>query len=213
MWSYTGLPDGGCCHRWIVVRVVGRMTSSLQSERTGDWGRWIRLLVLPSQNTIDWVAPATEIYFVTVLEVGKPKTMVPVGSRALLPTCRKDLLAVVFSQRVHTMGGGEERESSLVPLPFNFMGSWAPLLLSPACMLSHFSRVWLFETLWTGAHQAPLSMGFSRQEYWSGLPCPFPGNLPHPESSPCLLHLLHRQVDSLALAPPRRPFMTSPNLN
>ena len=33
--------------------------------------------------------------------------------------------------------------------------------------------------LWTVAHQAPLSMGFSRQEYWSGLPCPSPGDLPH----------------------------------
>ena len=43
-----------------------------------------------------------------------------------------------------------------------------------ACMLSHFSRVQLFETLWTTAHQATLSMGFSRQEYWSGLPCPLP---------------------------------------
>ena len=38
------------------------------------------------------------------------------------------------------------------------------------CMLSHFSHVWLFATLWTIAHQAPLSMVFSRQEYWSGLP-------------------------------------------
>ena len=45
-------------------------------------------------------------------------------------------------------------------------------------MLSHFSRVWLFVTLWTIAHQAPLSMGFSRQEYWSGLPFPPPGNCP-----------------------------------
>ena len=35
-------------------------------------------------------------------------------------------------------------------------------------------------TLWTVAHQAPLSMGFSRQEYWSGLPCPPPGELPDP---------------------------------
>ena len=78
--------------------------------------------MLPSQNTIDWVAPATEIYFVTVLEVGKPKTMVPVGSRALLPTCRKDLLAVVFSQRVHTMGGGEERER--VPLYLFLLILW-----------------------------------------------------------------------------------------
>ena len=46
-------------------------------------------------------------------------------------------------------------------------------------MLSYFSRVHLFATLWTVAHQAPLSMGFSRQEYWSGLPCPPPGDLPN----------------------------------
>ena len=47
-----------------------------------------------------------------------------------------------------------------------------------ACILSRFSRVQLFVTLWTVAHQASLSMGFSRQEYWSGLPCPSPGDLP-----------------------------------
>ena len=41
-------------------------------------------------------------------------------------------------------------------------------------MLSHFSRVQLFVTPWTVAHQVPLSMGFSRQEYWSGLPFPSP---------------------------------------
>ena len=43
-----------------------------------------------------------------------------------------------------------------------------------ACMLSRFSLVPLCATLWTAAHQAPLSMGFSRQEYWSGLPFPSP---------------------------------------
>ena len=48
-----------------------------------------------------------------------------------------------------------------------------------ACMLSRLSRVWLFSTLWTVAHQAPLSMGFSRHEYWSGLPFPPPENLPN----------------------------------
>ena len=42
------------------------------------------------------------------------------------------------------------------------------------------SRVRLFATLWTIAHQAPLSMGFSRKEYWSGLPFPSPGDLPNP---------------------------------
>ena len=46
------------------------------------------------------------------------------------------------------------------------------------CVLSHFSCVQLFTTLWTVAYQAPLSMGFPRQEYWSGLPCPPPGDLP-----------------------------------
>ena len=52
-------------------------------------------------------------------------------------------------------------------------------------MLSHFSPAQLFATPWTGAHQASLSMGFSRQEYWSGLPCPPPpGDLPHPGIEP-----------------------------
>ena len=47
-------------------------------------------------------------------------------------------------------------------------------------MLSCFRRVRLFATPRTVAHQAPLSMGFSRQEYWSGLPCPPPGDVPNP---------------------------------
>ena len=46
------------------------------------------------------------------------------------------------------------------------------------CVLNRFSRVQLCVTLWTVAQQAPLSMGFSRQEYWSGLSCPPPGALP-----------------------------------
>ena len=45
-------------------------------------------------------------------------------------------------------------------------------------MGSCFSRVQLSATLWTIACQAPLSMGFSRQEHWNELPCPPPGNLP-----------------------------------
>ena len=53
-----------------------------------------------------------------------------------------------------------------------------------ACVLSHFSPVILFVTLWTVAHQAPLCMGFSRQECYSGLPCPPPGNLSNPGTEP-----------------------------
>ena len=51
-------------------------------------------------------------------------------------------------------------------------------------MLSHFSHVRLFATLWTVACQAPLSMEFSRQEYWSGLPFPSPEELPNPGIEP-----------------------------
>ena len=54
-------------------------------------------------------------------------------------------------------------------------------------MLSHFSPVPLCVTPWTIDHQAPLSMGFSRQEYWSGLPCPPPGDLPDPGIEPSSL--------------------------
>ena len=49
------------------------------------------------------------------------------------------------------------------------------------CMLSHFSHVRLFATPWTVAQQAPLSVGFSQLEYWSGLPCPPPGDPPDAE--------------------------------
>ena len=55
---------------------------------------------------------------------------------------------------------------------------YLPNISLGACMLSCFSRVWLFAILWTVSCQAPLSTGFSRPEYWSGLPCPSPGYLP-----------------------------------
>ena len=67
------------------------------------------------------------------------------------------------------------------------------------------SRVRLFATLWTVAHQAPLSMGFSRQDYWSGLPFPSPGDLPDPGIEPRSPTL---QADALPSAPPGKPVLT-----
>ena len=61
------------------------------------------------------------------------------------------------------------------------------------------SRVQLFATPWTVAYQAPLSMGFSRQEYWSGLPFPSPGDLPSPGIEPGSPTL---QADALPSEPP-----------
>ena len=54
-------------------------------------------------------------------------------------------------------------------------------------MLSPFSHVWVFVAPWTVAPHASLSLGFSRQEYWSGLPCPPPGDLPDPGIEPSSL--------------------------
>ena len=72
-----------------------------------------------------------------------------------------------------------------------------------ACMLSCFSCVQPFVTLRIVAYWAPLFLGFSGQEYWSGLPCPPPRDLPDPGiRPPCLLCLLHWQASSLPLALP-----------
>ena len=73
--------------------------------------------------------------------------------------------------------------------------------------LSRFSHVQLFSTLWTEACQAPLPMGFSRQEYWSGLPYLPPRDLPNPGSESAPPCLLHWQVGSLPLAPSGKPKM------
>ena len=64
------------------------------------------------------------------------------------------------------------------------------------------SRVWLFVTPWTVAYQALLSMGFSRQEHWSGLPFPSPGDLPNPGIEPGSPAL---EADALTSEPPGKP--------
>ena len=65
------------------------------------------------------------------------------------------------------------------------------------------SRVQLFGTPWIVAYQAPLSLDFSRQEYWSGLPCPPPAGLLDPGIKPRCLTL---QADNLPSKPPGKPY-------
>ena len=90
---------------------------------------------------------------------------------------------------------GESKAQKLSDFPKVMYSKWqrqvkmtgltlAILFTHHSCMLSHFSHVQLFAILWTVARQAPLSMGFSRQEYWSGLPYPPPGDLPNPVIEP-----------------------------
>ena len=103
------------------------------------------------------------------------------------------LRLVPASQRV-------EPETSW-PQPWPHLGE----LLEQYCLLSLFS-CWgvsdSFVTPWTIAHQAPLSMGFLGQEYWSGLPFPSPGTLPHPEIEPVSLALTGRFFTT---EPPGKP--------
>ena len=75
-------------------------------------------------------------------------------------------------------------------------------LLLLLLLLSRFSRVQLCMTPWTAAYQAPLSMGFSKQEYWSGLPFPSPGDLPDSGIEPRSPAL---QADTLLFEPPGKP--------
>ena len=79
-------------------------------------------------------------------------------------------------------------------------------VMTDTCVLSH---VWLFVTLWTVPCQAPLSMGFFWQEYWSGLPFPSPGDLPNPGAEPRSPAL---QADSLPSEPPGTPHWHSKKL-
>ena len=68
--------------------------------------------------------------------------------------------------------------------------------------MKSFSRVQLLAIPWTGVYQASLSVGFSRQEYWSGLPFPSPGDLPDPGIEPRSPAL---QADTLPSEPPGKP--------
>ena len=81
----------------------------------------------------------------------------------------------------------------------------------PLCgCFSCFNCVRLFVTLWTVACQAPLSMGFSRQEYWSGCHALLQGIFSTQGLNPCLSCLLHWQAGSLPLAPPGKTHFAPP---
>ena len=99
-------------------------------------------------------------------------------------------------------------------LPFPALVStapWSPLLslLSPCMYVSMcvLSCVWIFVTPWTVALGAPLSMEFSRQEYWSGLPFSIPGNLPHPRIEPASLVSSALGSRFFTTVPPGKPFI------
>ena len=80
-------------------------------------------------------------------------------------------------------------------------------------MLKSVSRIQLFAAPWTVASQALLSIGFFRQDYWSGLPFPPPEDLPNPGSKLCVLRLLHWWECSLPLSHMGSPMYVQINLS
>ena len=80
-------------------------------------------------------------------------------------------------------GTRSAKEKQQIPTEIQFFLNFYIMIES----VRQLSCVWLFETPWTITHQAHPSMGFSRQEYWSGLPCPPPGDLPKPGIEPLSL--------------------------
>ena len=134
------------------------------------------------------------------------------ASESLLESQTRDTPGLGSHLKIHDMTAGR------------FSSFWASELRFPICSwpleegqpelhynlglpntCKSLSHVQLFATPWTVARQAPLSMGLSRQEYWSGLPRPLQGMFLTQESNPCLLYLLHWQGDSLPLVPPGKP--------
>ena len=107
-----------------------------------------------------------------------------------------------MEQRPRTIGDKSQERSwcwpSSPPLPLSDWNLHPNLSALRACM---HARSWLtLVTPWTVACRAPLSMGFPRQEHWSGLPCPPPGGLPDPGVKLHLLHILSWQAGSSPLS-------------
>ena len=100
------------------------------------------------------------------------------------------------SPRVHQWISGHTKCSTLVPVGYYLVLTRNEAVTLATICAQSLSRVQLFATPWTVTCQTPLSMGFSRQEYWRGLPCPSPGHLPDPGIEPTLSCLLHWQAVS-----------------
>ena len=114
------------------------------------------------------------------------------------PHCPKNSIFVLAFKTHH----------KLVSIPFQPRVQQAyPFSASVTSSNCHFSCVRLFVTLWTVAGQGPLSVGFSREEYWVGCHALLQGIFSTLGLNLCLLHLLHRQAGSLPLVPPGKPML------
>ena len=151
----------------------------------GFWG-WVGACCHSSSATS--VSQNPEFYFQLCflsLTAKPPLSFPPLEARLLEPdTTSQAPLPGLHALQVSYLSPGPHTAPHLVSRYPLLIASRGCLLSSVVCMLSRFSCVWFCVTLWTVACQAPLSMRFFRQEYWSGLPCSLPGDLPDPGIEP-----------------------------
>ena len=109
--------------------------------------------------------------------------------------------------KVPSLETSRNRSKTLLHLLLT-MGETRVCVCVCTCVRVHapsLSHVWLFATHWTVTHQTPLSVGLSRQEYWSGWPCPPPGDLPDPGIEPVSLLSSALAGGLFTTAPPGKP--------
>ena len=109
------------------------------------------------------------------------------GTRKYVPglTDARNVYVIVWTVWIQKQGRGNGLNHHNTKSKAN-ISNWLKInkMMGRVHWMCMFSHIQLFATLWTTAPQAPLSMGFSGQEYWSGLPFPCPGDLPDPEIEP-----------------------------
>ena len=125
-----------------------------------------------------------EPHFITNEITDIYRTLHPTAAEYLFPSSTHETVSKT-DYTDHKTNLSKFKKNEIIPTIFSYH------LCLCACAKSLHSCLTLFATLWTVALQAPLSMGFSRQEYWSGLPGLPQGIFPTQGLNPCLLCLLH----------------------
>ena len=148
----------------------------------------------PHSSTLAWKIPRTE-------EPGGLQSMGSVGHAAAAAAAKSIQSCPTLCNPIDGSPPGSPIPRILQARTLEWVG------ISFSKKVKSLSCVQLFATLWSIAHQAPLSMGFSRQEYWSGLPFPSPRDLPNPGIGPRSPAL---QADALTSEPPGKPITLAP---